>query len=473
MRNNCCPDNCWLNRSAIFAWASLFFALTASQSFAQAPPPSGHAAESTQQVTGKQDTSPAHQSSGSPELFDEPKFTVAGVADASGAGGHGSSAAVSNREGLAKAAVSLGAGTPIEFASETSEKALRNAVARQPLNFDANHQLGRILLDRGKPSEALSYLQQASKINATDYNNRYDLARAQAAKGEYEIARREAQSLLLERNQPGPHHLLGEIDEKLGHPLEAVREFQKAAELDPSEPNLFDWGTELLLHRANEPAIEVFAKGNRLYPQSARHLIGLAIALHGRGSYDQAQERLCKAADLKPEDPNPYLFMGRILSAQALASEGVSERLARFLKLHPDNAEANYFYALSLLNQSGIAHDEKKTLPAELLLKKAVSLNPKHTGAYLRLAAVASDRGDFAQAVQFDTQAVAVDPQSPEAHYALAQAYSRRGEKVRAEEELHIYQRVSKDAAQKLDRERREIQEFVVKLPDRSSVAQP
>src|SRR2546430_13519862 len=44
-------------------------------------------------------------------------------------------------------------------------------------------------------------------------------------------------------------------------PLEAVRQYQRAAELDASEPYLFDWGAELLLHHAPEPAIEVFSKG--------------------------------------------------------------------------------------------------------------------------------------------------------------------------------------------------------------------
>ena len=61
--------------------------------------------------------------------------------------------------------------------------------------------------------------------------------------------------------------MLGDVEEKLGNSLEAVREYQRAAELNPSEANLFDWGTELLIHRAFEPATEVFNEGNRLFPQ--------------------------------------------------------------------------------------------------------------------------------------------------------------------------------------------------------------
>ncbi len=79
-------------------------------------------------------------------------------------------------------------------------------------------------------------------------------------------------------NDPALHHQLGDAEEKLGNPLEAVREYQRAAELDPSEPNLFDWGTELLTHRALEPATEVFANGNRRFPKSVRMLVALGVA---------------------------------------------------------------------------------------------------------------------------------------------------------------------------------------------------
>src|SRR5580692_9617977 len=100
-----------------------------------------------------------------PPYFDEPKFIVAGVADPSARGGHGSDPVLRSADSLAKATAALGAG------------------------------------------------------NASDPN-----------------------------------------------PLETVRKYQQAAELDPSEPSLFNFGTELLAHRATEQAIEVFSKGHRLFP---------------------------------------------------------------------------------------------------------------------------------------------------------------------------------------------------------------
>jgi tetratricopeptide (TPR) repeat protein len=210
-------------------------------------------------TTGRQDLT------GRPEFFDEPHFTVAGVADATNLGGHGSDTIVRNREDLVQATVSLSEAPPVSE-NATREKSLREAVKREPEGFDVNHQLGRLLVAEGKAREGLPYLERASRLNPGDEENAYELALARANSGDYERARTEVRALLTLQIKSGqekaePHHLLGEVDEKLGNPLEAVQEYQRAAELNPNESNLFDWGAELLMHRAVEPALEVFTKG--------------------------------------------------------------------------------------------------------------------------------------------------------------------------------------------------------------------
>src|ERR1700735_2238881 len=122
------------------------------------------------------------------------------------------------------------------------------------------------------------------------------------------------------------------------NPLEAVRALQRAAELNPSEANLFNWGAELLAHHAADQAVEVFAKGHRLFPRSTRTLLGLAVALYSRGDYDQATPLFFEAADLTPSDPTPYLFLGRVASGAITESHGIEERLERFARLHPEDA---------------------------------------------------------------------------------------------------------------------------------------
>ena len=102
--------------------------------------------------------------------------------------------------------------------------------------------------------------------------------------------------MLASGNHAELHRLLGDIAEQSGDPLRAVREYEAAARLDPSEQNYFEWGAELLLHRAILPAIEVFTKGSTAHPKSARMMAGLGAALYASGRYEEAASRLCAAS---------------------------------------------------------------------------------------------------------------------------------------------------------------------------------
>src|SRR5207249_3090404 len=112
---------------------------------------------------------------------------------------------------------------------------------------------------------------------------------------ELRAAREQARTMLAKADTADGHRLLGELNERLGDPLEAVREYERSALMDPSEQNYFEWGTELLLHRADEPAVEVFTKGSHAHPDSARMLAGLGAALYAEGKTEEAARRLCEA----------------------------------------------------------------------------------------------------------------------------------------------------------------------------------
>jgi tetratricopeptide (TPR) repeat protein len=263
------------------------------------------------------------------------------------------------------------------------------------------------------------------------------------------------------------------IEEKQGDPLQAVREYQHAAETNPSESNFFDWGAELLVHHAVEPAIEVFTKGHRLFPDSARMLVGLGVAWYARGSYEQAALRLCEASDLNPGDANPYLFLGKIQSVETTQSEGLVERLQRFARLQPENALANYYYALSVWKQRKNLYDAQTAAQVESLLQKSVRLDPKLGLAYLQLGILYSDRKDFSQAISDYQKAIAATPRLEEAHYRLAQAYRRTGEQSKAQQELQLYDQLSKQTAEEVERERHEVQQFVYTLRSPATATKP
>jgi tetratricopeptide (TPR) repeat protein len=235
--------------------------------------------------------------------------------------------------------------------------------------------------------------------------------------------------------------------------------------MDPREAYIFDWGAELLLHHAPEPALEVFGRGNRLFPDSIRMLVGLGAALFAGGSYEQAVQRICEASDLDPKNPVPYLFLGKIDRAESPRSDALVDRLRRFAEVHPESAEANYYYAVSLWNRRTTA--DGTAAQVESLLNIALRLDTQFAAAYLQLGIVYSAQRQFPEAIQDYQRAIKWAPQMEEAHYRLAQAYRQVGETEKARTEIDIYGKMAKQSSEEAERERHEIRQFVYTLRDR------
>ena len=406
-----------------------------------------------------------------PEFYDEPQFTVAGVTDTTNLGTHGADTVVRNTESLVRETASMNraaGGVPHTPTDTTALQSLREAVQREPQSFQANHQLGKSLLENGNAREAAPYLERASALNPTDHKAAYDLAAACVALGDYQHAKATLQSTAGRPESSHDYRLLGDVEEKLGDPVSAVHEYQRAAELEPSESNLFTWGAELLQHRAFEPASEVFEKGNRLYPNSARMLVGLGVSLYARGSYEPAVQRLCQASDLDPSASTPYLFLGKIQTIDPAHSQELAERLERFARLHPENALASYYYAVSLWKTRRGPEDNARLAKVESLLHESVKLDPKLGDGYLQLGILYEEQRNFPSALSAYKEAVAASPQLEQAHYRLAQAYRKSGDEEKARAEMALYQETSKRSADEALREQREMQGFVYTMRDQT-----
>lgn len=408
------------------------------------------------------------------EFFDEPHFEVAGVADTTNLGGHGSSVALArNRDSIEKAVASLKSERETQAAAGPADQAreanLRQELKRQPQSSEVNVEFGKLLLDEGRANEALEYLDRACRLNPSQSQNWFELAKAHVAAGDYTIARDELLSHFVSRQddraQPAEmRHLLAQIDEKMGEPAEAVRQFQGAAELNASETNLFDWGSELLLHHAPEPAMEVFQKGTRLFPKSIRMLVALGASWYALGFFDKAAESLCAASDLNPNDPEPYLLMGTVQASEAMPSAAISERLRRFLKLQPANAMANYYYAVSLWKDAHSGNGAQDFSQAKSLLLTAIELEPSLAPAYVQLGMIFAEEKKLPAAISAYQRATAIDPDFEDAHYRMAQAYRQLGEASKAQSEVQAYERVKQNNAEKIAREGQKNQQFVYQI---------
>lgn len=379
-----------------------------------------------------------------PGFYDKPQFTVAGVTDPTNLGGHGSNATASTKAEITRdaARLEINGANPKRTTAEVQgrEQSLRRALAKDPSNMEANLELGQLLTETNRDSEALPLLEHA-----------HTLAKSKGASA-----------------QAAVYSALAKLEEQSAKPLEAVRHYQLAAELEPSEAHLFNWGAELLRHNAAEPATEVFTKGSRQFPQSTRMLIALGTSWYTRGDYEEATRWIAAASDLSLNDPVPYTFLGKLLTVDSGKNDVYAEKLSRFVELQPANAYANFYYALSLWKRR-TASQETDLPKIRSLLEKAVDLDPKLGAAHLLLGSLFSEQGNIQKAIAAYQKATAVDPKLADGHYRLAQAYKKVGETSKAEEESRIYTELSKQAAEQQARDRQEMRQFVYTLGDRST----
>ncbi|MGA7157499.1 MAG: FG-GAP-like repeat-containing protein [Acidobacteriaceae bacterium] len=357
------------------------------------------------------------------EFSDTPNFTVAGVTDWTAVGGHGSDATLRTSESLASAAATLPGG----HASATTPAELRVE--------------GEVRADerRGKVAAAQAQVHAALQSHAT----------------------------------ATLYRLAAEVDEKGGDPLSAVREFEQAAKLDPSEVNEFDWGSDLLVHRAIWPAQAVFERGVKAYPRSVRMQTALGAALFAGARYEQAAAQLCKASDLAPGDAEPYKFMGEAELAAPDSLACVEPHLARYLEMEPQSSEAHYLYAMAILKQQN-PPDAAATAKAEALLQQAVALDATCGDAYLEMGVLAAQRNDLPAAIGYYSKAIEADPMMPDAYYRLAKAYERTGQQDKAKSAFAMHDQVTREQATATERQRKLVKQFLFAKPgDAPTVATP
>ncbi|HEY0796797.1 MAG TPA: tetratricopeptide repeat protein [Acidisarcina sp.] len=405
------------------------------------------------------------------QLSDQPNFTVAGVTDWTAVGGHGSDSTLRTSEALARETAALqtdapGHLTPVPSAAgrNDAEAKLRAALAESPHSFGPNHELGEYYCRLGRYREAIPLLQASYEIEPGSYGNEFALALALKGSGDLAAARDHVQKMLARESNGDLHRLLGEIDEGTGDPLAAVHEEEQAVRLDPSEANYFAWGSELLLHRAVQPAQSVFRAGAAAYPKSARMATALGAALFAGALYEESALRLCEATELNPSDPAPYVFLGKIAMAAPMPLACVEPKLARFVQEQPGNALASYYYAMAILKRQGTPANEQDMKEVETLLNKAVTLDPRSGDAYLQLGILRFGKNDLEQAIGFYRKAIEADPQLGEAHYRLGVAYKKTGEQEKAKREFQLHDDIEKRQADLVEQQRREVRQFLVVL---------
>lgn len=273
-----------------------------------------------------------------------------------------------------------------------------------------------------------------------NYDDAYNLALKYLEAGAPEKSRQVIQALLQRQDKAELHNLLGEVEEREGHVQQSAEQYETAARMDPSENNLFDLANELLMHRGFQPALKVLVYATQKYPQSAKLRVALGVAHYSLGQYDEALDTLCQAVDLNPKDTRALDFLGKMYDIAPDKADEVTKRLARFAREYPNNAAANYYYALSLRGRTMQGHSADADRQAGDLLRKAAKLKPDWADAHYQLGLLYEDQALSDEAIREYQSAVRLQPSLATAHYRLAQLYRKKGEQQLAESEFRAFE---------------------------------
>jgi tetratricopeptide (TPR) repeat protein len=331
---------------------------------------------------------------------------------------------------------------PAPRESAAIERRLSEAVRRDPSSFQARQALAGFYLQQGKPDAAIPHLEQARAIDPAHYGNGYDLAVALIETGRLAPAREQVQRMLRAKETAALHNLTGDLEEREGNFPGAAVAYQRAAQMDPTEDHLFEWGNNLVQLRAFEPAADVFTTAIARYPKSGRLHVGLGIAQYSRGHHAEAVKSFCQAADLAPADPRPIHFLGEMYGLVPDLAGDVTRRLARFVKAQPRHALAHFYYAMSLWKEQSAGLPATDSRRVEALLRRAVALDPTLAKAFLQLGIFLSDQQRYTEAIESLRSAVRLEPSLAQAHQRLAQAYQRTGQPDLAAKELDIFEQL-------------------------------
>jgi tetratricopeptide (TPR) repeat protein len=197
-----------------------------------------------------------------------------------------------------------------------------------------------------------------------------------------------------------------------------------------SQDLAYAWAASLV--RTNKfPAAADMLKKLEQQQLTADTLVLVAQFWSQMGNYEHTIEVCHRAVELDPKAPRAHYLAG-LAFLRLNRSADASPEFENELLIAPDNVDAEYHLAFSLLQQS--QNDR-----AVELWKKVLISNPDHPEANYELGKELLIEGHATEALPYLQAAVRLKPEFEPAHYQLQSAYRAVGRKEDADREATVY----------------------------------
>jgi tetratricopeptide (TPR) repeat protein len=340
-----------------------------------------------------------------------------------------------------------------------------DTLVKNPQCWMAHVNLGTVVLQEGKASDAIGHYEEALRIkpDSTEAHDNLGLAlaglgRKQEAIGQYE------QALRINPNDAEAHDDLGVVLKDQGKVAEAMAQYEEALRINPDFTEAHNnLGVALKGQGQVAEAIGQYEEALRLNPDYAEAQSNLAAALAQLGRMPEAAEHWEHAVRLNPDDAEAQYDLGVVLAQLGRRQESIGH-YEQAVRIKPDFAEAHNNLALALARLGRMPEaareweevlritpgnaeaqiDLGNTLvgmgrDAEAIghYEKALEIDPKNAGARGNLGAVLLATGRLHDARGQLEEAVRINPDMVEAQNNLARvlailAPAEGGDPVRA-----------------------------------------
>ncbi len=226
----------------------------------------------------------------------------------------------------------------IKKAREDIERALE----LDPDNPQALNDYGIILYKQSSFDEGIKYFYKAAGLEHWNFKFYYNLGNALYEQGRYEEAFKQYDYIrgYISRDNAAVHNLMGKAASRKGDYDVALKNLNKALELDPELADAhFNFGKLLQSQDKSEEAIEHYMDAIRIDPKMAEAYSNCGAAYYMIGKPEDAKKYLTLALQINPDYAEAHNNLGLILFENENFNEAV-KHFTRAVQINPRHETA-------------------------------------------------------------------------------------------------------------------------------------